>query len=35
MTITQPFHQQHVINHVLISGVTLYQPYELAIFSVG
>lgn len=35
MTKTYPFHQQHVINHFLIGGVTLYQPFELATFSVG
>lgn len=35
MTKTYPFHQQHVINHFLIDGVIIYQPFELATFSVG
>lgn len=35
MTSTYPFHQQHVVDHFFIRGVTLYQPFELATFSVS
>lgn len=35
MTKTYPFHQQHVINHFLIDGGVVYQPFELATLSVG